>query len=85
MLHINKHEVCLIENQKLGTNIEVIKSYIHSTLSNIAKTGLSQLLGVAFVDRHMNQIIKITENPLINDRLRMWSVSWKFHVPTIIF
>ena len=34
MLHINKHQVCLIENQKLGTNIKLIKSYIQCTLSN---------------------------------------------------
>ena len=32
----------LIENEKLGTNIKVIKSYIHCTLFNIVKTGSYQ-------------------------------------------
>ena len=36
MLHFNKHEVYLIENQKQRvTNLKVIKSYIQFTLSNI--------------------------------------------------
>ena len=86
MLHINKNDVYLIENQKqTEKKSEVIKTYIQFTRPNIVKTGseqmqqmyflfflldiqfvrkrffsdywIIQLLNVAFVDRHMNQII----------------------------
>ena len=49
MLHVNKHEVYLIENRKQrGKNIKVIKINIQSALSNIVKTGSEEIEKMSF-------------------------------------
>ena len=48
-LHINKHEVYLIENQiQRGKNIKIIKICIQSTQLNIVKTGSEQIEQMSF-------------------------------------
>ena len=49
MLHINKYDVYLIENQKQKEKkSKVVKTYIQFTLPNIVKTGSEQMQQMYF-------------------------------------
>ena len=71
MLHINKHEVYLIENQKQReTKIKVIKGYIQRTLSNIV-----YIASTTYKSRRNSLLIclKISPNCSVDTRVKVLS------------
>ena len=78
LLHINKNDVYLIENQKqTEKKSEVIKTYIQFTRPNIVKTGSEQMQQMYFLFLFIRHSIcekkvffRLLDNPVIECRVR---------------